>query len=93
MPETLETQPDNADKQQSAADGYIREIGQYCAFDWTNEPHYLSNNEVWVPEQFEDDGTRDTSTLSEDAKKSLLQIDATFAKTDKIGRASCRERV
>src|SRR5262249_23269370 len=58
------------------------EIGQNCTFDYVPEPHYLSDGNVWVPDEFEDDGMRDLSPLSEDAKMALMQIDLTFSKVD-----------
>jgi len=73
------TQEVNTDDQK---DDGIDEIGMYAAFDFVPEPHYLSTGKVWVPEQFDDDGTRDTSPLSEDAKSALLEIDSIFSKSD-----------
>ncbi len=72
------------DLQVSDAEGQFdpSEIGQNCAFDFVPEPHYLSDGNVWTPEQFEDDGQRDLSPLSEDAKNALMQIDMTFSKVD-----------
>lgn len=82
MADNLETQSENGKTEKPTPDESTSEIGQFCAFDWTPEPHYLSNDTVWTPEQYEDDGTRDISPLSEDAKKALLEIDSTFAKED-----------
>ena len=60
------------------------EIGAHCPFDFTPEPHYLSNDTVWVPDEFEDSSgrPRDTSPLSEDARNALMEIDRIFSKAD-----------
>ena len=58
------------------------EIGQNCAFDFLPEPHYLSDGQVWIPDEYEDDGLRDTSPLSDSAKQSLMELDMKFAKCD-----------
>lgn len=60
------------------------EIGAHCPFAFTPEPHYLSDNTVWIPDQFEDDADvpRDTSPLSEDARNALMEIDRVFSKSD-----------
>jgi hypothetical protein len=84
MPDTLESHPAEveATPEKTSPDEVFSEIGRYCAFDFTPDPHYLSNNTVWVPEEFEDDGNRDTSPLSEDAKKALMELDRMFLKQD-----------
>lgn len=87
MPQDLESNASGTTTDtQNPTEDSIKQIGQYCAFDFTPEPHYLSNDEVWVPEEFDDDGSRDTSPLSEDGKKALLGIDLTFAKGDTAPR-------
>ena len=67
---------------ESSHDDPMRQIGQYCAFDFTPEPHYLSSGQVWIPDQFEDEEQRDVSPLSEDAKAALMAIDSIFSKSD-----------
>lgn len=57
------------------------EVGQHVAFDWVPEPMYTADD-VYVPEEFEDDGSRDTSPLSEAARNALIQLDLANAKTD-----------
>src|SRR6266850_1855923 len=90
MPDTLEERPaelpagDQETELEQKKDPSFDEIGRYCAFDWVPEPHYLSNDKVWIPELFQDDpdNPRDISPLSEDARKALLEIDQIAAKTD-----------
>lgn len=82
----LQTASDSetTDLQRTAPSDAISEIGQFCAFDWSPEPHYLSNDEVWTPDEFEDDPTnpRDISPLSADARKALLDLDLLCEKQD-----------
>ena len=72
------------DTHESSPEDITAEIGRYCAFDFSPEPHYLNCDDlpVWIPDGFEDDGTRDTSPLSEDARAALMHIDNVFAKAD-----------
>lgn len=69
------------DTQEASFD--FTKIGQDCAFDYTPEPHYFEND-VWVPEEFEDDGEkpRDISPLSEDARNALMALDYILSKAD-----------
>lgn len=56
------------------------EIGLHVGFDWTPEPMYLTE-QVLTFDGFDDD-TRDISPLSEDARKTLLDLDNIHAKSD-----------
>src|SRR4051812_13843415 len=58
------------------------EIGQHCAFNFVPEPHYMSEGQVWIPDEYEDDGLRDLSPLSEAAKSALMELDSMFEKSD-----------
>lgn len=61
------------------------EIGRYTAFDWSPEPHYLTDD-VLIPDEFydtaEDADERDVSPLSEDARNALMNLDSIFSKAD-----------
>src|SRR5882672_6272239 len=57
------------------------EIGQHCAFDYLPEPHY-TENDVWIPDEFEDVDSRDVSPLSESARLALMEIDRILSKAD-----------
>lgn len=64
---------------------YGAEIGQHCSFDWAPEPHYLSNNEVYIPDEFESQD-RDTSPLSESARNALMGLDMIASQSDTAPR-------
>jgi hypothetical protein len=79
--ETGKTDLDISEQPEGSFD--FTKIGQDAAFDWTPEPHYFAND-VWVPEEFEDDSIapRDVSPLSEDARAALMTLDMVLAKAD-----------
>lgn len=58
--------------------------GECVSFRWSPEPHYFptcAGSLVYLPDEFEDDG-RDTTPLSEEAEKTLLELDSLFSRTD-----------
>jgi hypothetical protein len=72
---------DSPEEEQGSFDFNL--IGQDAAFDYIPEPHYFAND-VWVPEEFEDDPDqpRDISPLSEDARNALMTLDLIASKAD-----------
>jgi hypothetical protein len=62
-----------------------KEIGVYASFDFSPEPHYMSDF-VYTPDEWDSDPDRDTSPLSEDARNALMQIDLVHSKTDTAPR-------
>jgi hypothetical protein len=82
MPDLTSTEDRNTSvKPETSVPDEAKQIGVYSAFDWTPEPHYMSEF-VLVPDEFEDTDERDLSPLSEDARKALLDIDQINSKTD-----------
>jgi hypothetical protein len=68
-------------KPEKAEKNWGDEIGQHSAFDWTPEPMYI-DGDVIIPDEFDDDGDRDTSPLSEEARNALMDLDTIAEKSD-----------
>lgn len=81
MPELNQTGTTDTPVSDEKDNNAFSQIGQFTAFDWSPEPHYMAEG-VYIPEEFESIDKRDTSPLSENARNALMELDMTAESVD-----------